>query len=261
MNKHLYGWKKQTEDVRDYGFDRFVQIKNLNTTALPPIVSNRKWCSAVQDQGQLGSCTGNAWTGLLQYNENKIGVGKNFKWLSRLFVYYNERELSNNQAVDSGAQLRDGATVIAKQGVPWEYMWPYDVSKFTDKPNQNCYNSALANTIHSYYALNTLADMKTCLAAGQCFVFGFNVYQFFESQEMANTGILNMPTTEELSSGPIGGHAVMAIGYNDNTQMFTIKNSWGTGWGLPGNLTGYFGMPYQYMLTQASDWWTVLKDI
>ena len=259
-----YGWKPQKDDVRDYGFGRMVRLLKVPFRAIPPVVLNRKYCSAVQDQGSLGSCTANAWTGLLQYNECKNGNGgKNFKWLSRLFVYYNERVLNNTVNEDSGAELRDGAKVINKQGVCWEYEWPYNTGKFMQTPPAKCYTDALPNVINSYYALNTLTDMKTSLAAGQCFVFGFNVYDFFESDQMAATGVLKMPSRSELANGPVGGHAVMAIGYDDTKQVFTIKNSWGLGWGLPGNLNGYFTMPYQYISDKnlATDFWTVIKDV
>lgn len=257
-----YGWKPQKDDVRDYGFGRMVRLQKIPFRAIPPVALNRKWCSAVQDQGQLGSCTTHAWTGLLQYNECKNGNGgKNFKWLSRLFVYYNERVINGTVNEDSGAELRDGAKVIHKQGVCVETDWPYKVNAFKQTPTSKCYTDALPNVINSYYALNTITDMKTCLAAGQCFVLGFNVYDYFESQEMADTGILKMPTSQEQTSGPIGGHAVMCVGYDDTKQVFTIKNSWGLGWGLKGNLNGYFVMPYNYMMTYASDFWTVVKDV
>ena len=260
-----YGWKKQKDDVRDYGFGRMVRLLKMPFRTLPSSVSNRPYCSAIQDQGQLGSCTANAWAGLLQYNENRNGQGgKQFKWVSRLFVYYNERVLEGTVNEDSGAELRDGAKCIHNQGACWEYQWPYNESKFAVTPTKYCYAQALPHVINNYYALNTITDMKTCLASGQCFVFGFNVYDSFESQEMADTGVLKMPTKTELSNGPIGGHAVMCIGYDDGKQVFTCKNSWGLGWGLPGKLMdGYFTMPYQYITNQnyASDFWTVVKDV
>ena len=98
------------------------------------------------------------------------------------------------------------------------------------------------------------------MAAGQCFVFGFEVYDYFESDQMANTGVLQLPQPSE---SDLGGHAVMAIGYNDSQQRFLIRNSWGKGWGLKGNLDGYFTMPYTYITNPklASDFWTVIRDI
>jgi C1A family cysteine protease len=255
-----YGWKKSKDDVRDYHFGRMVSLKKLLFRDLPPVVSNIQWCSPVEDQGQLGSCTSNAWAGLLQYNENKNnqnGSGS-YNDLSRLFIYYNERVIEGTVSQDSGAELRDGAKALADQGVCIESEWPYIEANFTQMPSSQCYTDALPNVIHSYYSLNTITDMKTCLANGQCFVFGFNVYDYFESSEMASTGILKMPQPNEQA---IGGHAVMAVGYDDTQQTFLIRNSWGTGWGLNDN--GYFMMPYSYITNQnlASDFWTVVKDI
>lgn len=260
MNRKLT-WKKQATDARDYTFDRLVALKLFATTGLPVAITNRKYCSAVEDQGELGSCTGNAWAGLLQYNECKNGRGgKLYKDLSRLFIYYNERVLEKTITEDSGAELRDGAKAIATYGVCPATDWPYIISKFAVKPPTQAFANALPNAIHSYYSMTTLTELKTCLANGQCFVFGFNCYDYFQSQQMADTGVLLMPTTSETVQG---GHAVMAIGYDDTQKRFLIKNSWGKKWGLKGIYDGYFTMPYDYMTNPdlASDFWTVVKDI
>lgn len=256
-----YTWKKQQVDARDYKFERFKSLKPT-VTSLPDHVNNRPWCSQVFDQGELGSCTANAWAGLLQFNEIKNGRGgKLYKDLSRLFIYYNERVIENTINEDSGAQLRDGAKAIATYGVCPETEWVYNINKFTLKPSPQCYTDALPNVIHSYYALNTLTDMQTCLASGQCFVFGISVYDSFESQQVASTGVVPMPNlqTEQL----LGGHAVMAIGYNNAQKRLLVRNSWGLDWGLSGNLKGYFTLPYDYVTNPnlASDFWTVVKDV
>lgn len=269
MIQRNYGWKKQVEDHRDFKMRDLRAVKSL-VVSLPSAVNLRKWCSEVQDQGQLGSCTANAWAGLLQYNENKYPVvGRKYFNMSRLFIYYNERVIGNTVNEDSGAQIRDGAKAIATYGSCAEYDWFYDESKFTIKPSPACYKVAFPNHIHSYYSLDginsskTLTNLKTCIASGQPFVFGFNVYSSFEAQEMADTGIMQMPTSQELKDGPVGGHAVMAVGYDDATQRFLVRNSWGAGWGLKGINGGYFTMPYDFISdhNQASDFWTVVKEI
>jgi len=249
-------------------------MRHLNTvrrlaTVLPPVVNLRKWCSEVQDQGQLGSCTANAWAGMLQFNENKYPLAGHAPYfnMSRLFIYYNERVLGDTVNEDAGAELRDGVQVIHASGSCAEYDWPYNPSQFAVKPTPACYKVALPNAIHSYYALDgatpamTLLNLKTTLASGQPFVLGFNVYESFQSQAVANTGIMPMPNTE--SEQLLGGHAVMAVGYNDSEKRFLIRNSWGTDWGLKGINAGYFTMPYAYISdpTQVSDFWTIVKDI
>ena len=267
--KRIYNWKKQKPDVRDLNISHLSKVRKLTATAALPAVANlRKWCSEVENQGNLGSCTANAWAGLLQYDENKYPVkGRKYFDMSRLFIYYNERAINDNQGTDSGAELRDGAQVIAASGSCAEYLWPYVEGNFTVQPPKSCYTAALPNVIHSYYALDgatpaqTLTNLKTAVASGQPFVFGFTVYDSFESDVVTNTGVMPMPnySTEQV----LGGHAVMAVGYNDKDQRFLVRNSWGTGWGLKGTNSGYFTMPYAFISdpNQASDFWTLVKDI
>jgi C1A family cysteine protease len=94
--------------------------------------------------------------------------------------------------------------------------------------------------------------MKGCLASGYPFVFGFTVYESFESQQVAQSGVLSMPAAGETI---VGGHAVLAVGYDDSKNAFIIRNSWGDGWGL----AGYFYMPYAYLLDNnlSDDFWTI----
>jgi C1A family cysteine protease len=110
--------------------------------------------------------------------------------------------------------IRDGIKSISKQGVCAETLWPYNIAKFTKKPPARCFTAAMKNTATAYQRVaQTLDDMRGCLAAGYPFVFGFSVYESFESQEVANTGILNMPSHEK----SLGGHAVLCCGYDDAT--------------------------------------------
>jgi C1A family cysteine protease len=255
-----YGWIRQKPDIRDFKFEKLVQLKALRVQALPDHIYLRRCCSEVTDQGELGSCTANALTNLLEFNECASGRGgPEFKNLSRLFVYYNERVLENSVSCDSGAELRDGIKVLAAQGACPEDLWPYVVERFMINPPPACYQAAIPYRIHSYYALRTLHDMRTALANGHPFVFGFSVYDGFESDEVANTGVLNLPGPREQL---LGGHAVMAMGYNDKQRRFLVKNSWGRNWGLPGELGGYFTIPYDYLTNPdlASDFWTIVRD-
>ena len=92
--------------------------------------------------------------------------------------------------------------------------------------------------------------MLNCLADGFPFVFGFTVYESFETLKVAQTGIVPMPKKSERT---LGGHAVMAIGYDQKQKHFIVRNSWGPQWGQ----AGYFTMPYAYLETLASDFWTI----
>jgi hypothetical protein len=198
------------------------------------------------------SCTAHGLTAaieILQLKDKKPLV-----MLSRLFLYYNERAAEGTTNSDSGAAIRDGIKVLASQGCCMEALWPYNINRFTQKPNKNCYNQAVVHDIIQYSALHSLNDMKTCLAQGFPFVFGFTVYSSFESDAVAKTGIMPMPLPTESC---LGGHCVIAVGYDDKTQTMLIRNSWSSSWGDK----GYFHMPYTYISNPqlASDFWTIRK--
>ncbi len=244
--KLRYGWIPDLPDQRDYMYAAAFRVP----VQLPPAVDLRAQCPPVEDQGNLGSCTANALAGALEFLELKDQ--KPLVDLSRLFIYYNERMVEHTVKSDSGAQLRDGIKTLAKQGVCSEKKWPYVISKFSIKPTPSCYKDAADHQITSYHRVATLDEMRSCLADGYPFVFGFTVYESFESQQVSKTGVLNLPQKDEKV---VGGHAVTAVGYNDSEKRFIIRNSWGTSWGMQ----GYFSMPYDYISNHnlASDFWTV----
>jgi len=243
--KHVqsYGWVPDRPDHRDYLYSAIApKVK------LPLKVDLRSEDSPVENQGHLGSCTANALAGNLQFLE-KVS-GQIYKDVSRLFIYYNERAIEGTIGFDSGAMIRDGIKVLAKYGVCPELSWPYDISKFTRKPAAVCYKEGLKHRIVSYHRLQSLSEMLNCLAEGFPFVFGFTVYESFESLKVAQTGIVPMPRKSERT---LGGHAVMAAGYDQSKKRFIVRNSWGPQWGQ----MGYFTMPYAYFETLASDFWTI----
>jgi C1A family cysteine protease len=142
---------------------------------------------------------------------------------------------------------------VAKQGAPPEKAWPYDIDKFRAEPPRKCYTEGAQHVAIRYQRLaQTLNQLKGCLAEGYPFVFGFVVYDNFESAEVAKSGEAAMPRAREKQ---IGGHAVLAVGYEEARQRFIVRNSWGTGWGK----RGYFTLPYPYLMqsTLSSDFWTV----
>src|SRR5579871_1212848 len=243
-----YGWIPDLPDHRDFAFAAPPQT----LATLPPSADLRPNCPPVYDQGQLGSCTANAIAAAIQFDEMKQNFPKVFV-PSRLFIYYNERAIEGTIASDAGAQIRDGIKSVSKQGAPPESDWPYDIAKFTQKPPAAAYQDALKNRAVSYQRLvQNLVQMRGCLASGFPFVFGFSVYESFESQQVAQTGVVPMPGPGEQH---IGGHAVMAVGYDDHEARLVVRNSWGPGWGM----AGYFTMPYAYVTqtTLASDFWTI----
>ena len=248
LQKLRYGWVPDLPDHRDllYSAVRPVILQ------IPQHVDLRSTCSPVENQGNLGSCTGNALAGALEFLEQKDRIS--FMNVSRLFIYYNERALEGSVKSDSGAMIRDGIKTLRNQGACSEKKWPYIVSKFAVKPASACFKEALNHRITSYHRILTLDDMRRCLAEGFPFVFGFTVYESFESQEVAKTGIVQMPQPNERS---IGGHAVLAVGYDEAQQRFIVRNSWGTGWGQK----GYFTLPYDYVANRnlSDDFWTIRR--
>jgi C1A family cysteine protease len=243
-----YGWNRDLPDGRDFMYGAPPEV----VRKLPESVDLRSGCPPVYDQGQLGSCTANAIGGALEFAQIKQKQANPFT-PSRLFIYYNERVIEHTVDSDSGAQIRDGVKSVHKLGAPPETDWPYDINKFTQKPPEQAFKDAKNyQTIVYQRVTPTLGQLKGCLASGFPFVFGFTVYESFESEEMAKSGHLRMPLSAEKQ---LGGHAVLAVGYQDSSQSFIVRNSWGTDWGIK----GYFTMPYPYLLqgTLASDFWTI----
>ena len=243
-----YGWKPDLPDQRDLLYHSIMPP----TLALPPHVDLRPFCSPVEDQGQLGSCTAQALVGALEFLEVRDKV--QYANLSRRFLYYNERVIENSVAEDSGAMIRDGIKSLAKDGVCTERKCPYRISSFASKPSKGAYADALDHQIIEYRRLLTVKEMRTCLAEGFPFTFGFSVYESFESDEVAATGIVPMPGRNETL---LGGHAVLAVGYDEPTERFIVRNSWGTRWGMK----GYFTLPYGYFTDRnlSDDFWTVRR--
>ncbi len=255
-----YGWKPDLPDQRDHSYAVPAHIM----PRISPSVDLRDQCPEVYDQGRIGSCTANAIAAALEFD--MIKQGQTAFTPSRLFIYYNERATEGTVASDAGAFIRDGIKSVASQGDCPESEWPYDDTpadpttgifppdaKAGMQPPQSCYDDAIQHKALSYQSINrNLADMKGCLSSGYPFVFGFTVYESFESDEVAGTGNVPMPSPGERV---VGGHAVLAVGYDDDEGMFICRNSWGDGWGD----AGYFYMPYAYFLDDnlSDDFWTI----
>lgn len=248
-----FGWIPDVPDARDYAYAAPLRF----ASNLPAKVDLRKKCPPVFNQGSLGSCTANALTAAVEYG--KKNQKQKVVRLSRLFLYYNERVMMGTVNSDSGAYLRDGIKSLNKQGVCPEKEWRYSSStrpgaKYTQKPSASCYKSALNNRIKAYYRItNGLMGIKQCLAEGFPISFGFAVFESFLSEQVATKGIMPMPDVYRESM--LGGHAVLAVGYDDETQMVLVRNSWGKKWGD----NGYFWMPYEFIGNSnfCLDFWTI----
>jgi len=240
-----YGWVPDVPDQRDYLYSAIRPVVKL-----PRKIDLREYCSIVENQGNLGSCTAQALAGNLEYLDKMADLS--YADVSRLFIYYNERQMINTVDYDSGASLRDGIKTLKDYGVCEEKSWPYVISRFTRKPPVKCYAEAKEHCIESYHRITRLSEMLACIAEGYPFVFGFTVYESFEAQKVARDGIVDMPGKKEEA---LGGHAVMAVGFDQDSKRFLVRNSWGADWGKD----GYFTMPYQYLEELSDDFWTIRR--
>ena len=235
-----YGWIRDNPDVRD----RYFEPPHMMD--IPPVVNLQSDFPPPYSQGKINSCTAQALSAIIEYNERKQASP------SRLFIYYNERLLMNTTESDSGASMRTGIKSVSQYGYCREDIWPYTIDKWKTKPNRTAYRFANSNKINNYSRINqNIRQLKLSLASRNPFVFGFTVYEKFESNEIRTSGLLSMPNNEKM----LGGHAVIAVGYDDNDQTFMIRNSWGPDWGL----NGYFKMPYEYISDPnlAADFWII----
>lgn len=251
---HSYGWSKDKADNRDRHFTATHTIASL-----PPYMDLRKLFPPVYDQSTLGSCTANSIAAVVA--SDLIKQKRPTFTPSRLFIYYNEREMEGTVNQDCGAEIRDGIKTINSVGVCDEKEWPYKVKQFATKPTPQCYTDAAKNKSVSYESVNQdLVSLQSCLAGWYGFCFGFSVYDSFESQDVVQRGVVPMPTDQDTL---LGGHAVVCVGYNAGTKKvndipphtFIVRNSWGSDWGL----NGHCFMPFAYLTnpTLANDFWKI----
>jgi C1A family cysteine protease len=232
-----YPVKKEKRDLRDF---HFMSSSFKSPMELPKEVDLRDKMSPVVDQGQLGSCTANAIaSGLREYL--LLQSGDPFVQLSRLFLYWHEREMEGHVREDSGAYIRDGMKVLQKIGVCPEADFPYRPEHFADTPTQKAETDAAAYRIGEYHRVLDLDALKAALAEGLPVVIGMKVYESFESEEVARTG--KVPVPKKSTERVLGGHAMLAVGYKDrgNAGYVIVRNSWGAGWGDQ----GYCYIPYK----------------
>lgn len=249
LDHRRYGCVPDEPDPRDVPYEAPQAVLG----ALPAAVDLRPKCPPVLDQLLLNSCTAHAIANAHLFDQLKQGcVGPTLP--SRLFIYWNERARLKLQDEDSGARLRGGIKVLAHRGACPEPHWPYDPDKVLVKPSDACYQAALPHRAVKYRRLpqRRVEALCACLAEGWPFVFGFSVFAAFDSPAVAASGVVPMPAAGEQ---PVGGHAVLAVGYDAGARTFLVMNSRGPSWGQ----RGFFTMPWDYVTDtgRAHDFWTV----
>jgi C1A family cysteine protease len=274
--RHGMGWIPDYPDFRDYT-EETAEIKSAleptgarKAKSLPASVDLRPWCSPIENQGEIGSCTAHAGVGMIEYYERR-SFGRHID-ASRLFLYKATRNLMKMKG-DTGAYLRTTIGAMVLFGVPPEEYWPYtdQEEKFDKEPSAFCYAFAQNYQTVKYFrhdppgskANEILSKVKNHVAAGHPAMFGFTVYNSIEQAD--KTGRIPFPSPREKREG---GHAVLAVGYDDKMKIknryggvetigaLLIRNSWGKSWGEE----GYGWLPYEYVQTGlAEDLWSVLK--
>jgi C1A family cysteine protease len=240
------GWRPSLPDLRDH-------VADHSGLKVLPEVDPRPDLPAVYDQGQLGSCTANATGAAIQYDALLDGKD-DFGVPSRLDIYYGERVLEGSPVdQDTGAYGRDGFKFAHSIGVIPERDWPYDIRKFAQGPPSDL---AHRHKIGAYKAVSrSVAAFKAVLSNRQTIALGFTVYESFESDEVASTGVMAIP---EHGEQVLGGHEILIVGYLRSEPHYALaRNSWGTGWGL----AGYFLMPWTVILDSrmSSDFRTIWR--
>lgn len=244
MPRHGLGWLPDLPDARD----RYFQAPRRRAV-LPARVDLRDDLPAVYDQGALGSCTAQALAGAVEYCQGKQQQERYTP--SRLFIYWYERVWLGTILVDSGARLRDGMKVLNFNGAPHENLWAYDVRRYRTIPPASTNRDGRKHNAIEYQRLDNtnLGDVRACLATTGPVIIGVSVYESFMK---AGDGSIPLPAASEKQ---VGGHAILLCGYDDFTQQFRFRNSWGAGWGVE----GYGTLPYAYVgnANLADDAWTL----
>jgi len=238
-------WRQDKPDNRDYKY-------SLTTPTTPNTIDLRPYCSPIENQGNLGSCTGQAIAGAIELLNKRNGKHKD---ISRLFIYYYERLLLGTVNYDSGAYIRDGIKATNHYGASLESHWPYNIKKFRQEPIKEAKEDALNRKVTRYERIEDFNGCIDALSNGYPVIIGFHVYTSFMSTTVARTG--NMPYPNTRRERLLGGHAVLLVGYDKTKKVFIARNSWGTAWGAK----GYFYMPFDVIKpNMSSDYW-IIKSV
>jgi C1A family cysteine protease len=244
-----YGFKPSSLDHRDLKFGVTAP------TALPPVVDLSTAINWVYDQEQQSSCVGNSTTSLIRFRRLQQKLPEIDP--SRDFIYWQARAIENDTTRDEGCQIRSAMQAVSKAGYCPESMFPFNTHDVFTAPSTEACNNASHNLVTEYVTINQDHNsLRASLAANTPYVCGIEVCQSFESNQVAQTGLVPMPTN---SDPVVGGHAVFCVGYNDQTQYYKFLNSWGADWGQK----GYFFLPYAFVESAdlTTDFFTINKFV
>jgi C1A family cysteine protease len=252
---NISGFVKQAFDAQDRIFSAPETAEEYPSSFLLPVKALSGPINPAWSQLDIGSCGPHTALFCVLYSTEADGV--EVEMPSRLGLYWMVRSLMGTVNQDSGVDNRNLMKALNKFGFFPERMMPYDTSRFRERPSDEAFAEAAKNKIAEYRAVpQSLNSFKACLAGnsqyqGRPFIFGFSVYPSLMTDSTARTGNIPMPTQNDLRNGPIGGHDIAVVGYDQNNLI--IRNSWDTSWGSD----GYGTIPLEYALNPqlASDFW------
>lgn len=244
--RHGAGIGVSTYQYQSETLDNLLSSVDLRTSnKFPPVF----------DQNPLNSCTANTVAAILYYDMKRQGLSDIFI-PSRLFIYYNERGIEGTINQNANVSMRHCIETISKMGYCKEETWPYNTAKYKDRPPSSAYDFASKHKALNVATLSANLDrLKGCLQEGNPFVFGFKVFESFQSAAVVSNGVVPMPAAGEKE---LGAHAVVAVGYDDEKQHIIFRNSFGLLWGD----TGYGYLPYKYFTSDDDlvfDFWVISK--
>lgn len=239
-----FSWKPELPDHRD------LYWHDLKNKTVVPNLSRIKTLQ-VEDQGDLGSCVGNAGTTMFETAANS-SVQR-----SRLMAYYLGREIDGTIRQDAGTYGRSLIKGMIKNGVAAETLWPYNTLKFKTRPNKAAFADALTfkkeieDAKLKYYRVETLDECLQVLSTGRTFMFGFSVTDAIDN--LPKSAMLSLPGAKDAI---IGGHEVVAVGHSLKQKFIWVQNSWGSEFGVK----GCFKMPFSWFTDPrrlVDDIWTL----
>ena len=224
------------------------------STTIPQAVDLRIWAGPIKNQGNLGSCTGHAFSSAMEWIFRKY-LNKQ-PVLSPLFFYAEELIEDGDFPNDNGSDGLTGCNVAVTKGTCEDSLYP-DASQMIEQPTAVMVTNARQYAQGAYHgvagsqvALSVLGDPVPWPVE-----IGFTVYQSFED-DWAIPGVMPLPQPTE---SVLGGHEVAGIGYDVGETpslrpagcppAVLIQNSWGSDWGIG----GCFWMPLQVLDAPDTD--------
>lgn len=221
-----------------------------SSAQLPRFVDLRSHCPPVEDQRLTNSCTANAIVGALEYHQ--IRRGESVTDLSRMFVYYNARQLANTEGKDVGSMIHHVMASVLAHGACEERLWPFQEAMCTVRPTDACYRDAQRFQAVQYARTPLGAPAKAAVAAGLPVVFGTYVPKSYYEEAGATK---KMPAPGARIERPGSGHAMVLVGYDEDAGEWIVRNSWGPHWADG----GYVRVPFATLeaYSDPTHYWTI----